>query len=142
MKYLLDTNIISEPMKKSPNTRVMNKLALETNHSATSATVWHELNYGIERLASQSEPTDNRIVELRSYLQLLIQNQFEIISFDRQAAEWLAVERARLNKLGITPAKYDSEIAAVAVANNLIVITRNTKDFVIYEDLLVENWFS
>ncbi|SHN92640.1 hypothetical protein BHECKSOX_1185 [Bathymodiolus heckerae thiotrophic gill symbiont] len=39
------------------------------------------------------------------------------------------------------PAKYDSEIAAVASVNQLVVVTRNTEDFKDFNGLRVENWF-
>ena len=109
MRYLLDTNIISEPMKQKANKEMMNKLALNSILSCTSATVWHELWHGV-RLVDDSKRKD----ELASYLDFLSEDDFEVLPFCKQAAEWLAEERVRLKKQGILPAKYDSEIAAVA----------------------------
>ena len=42
-----------------------------------------------------------------------------------------------MNRLAL----YDSEIAAVACVNQLVVVTRNTDDFLIINDLEIENWF-
>jgi len=137
MKYLLDTNIISEPMKQKANREVMNKLALNSILSCTSATVWQELWHGV-RLLDKSKRKD----EIASYLNFLNEDDFEVLPFCKQAAEWLAEERVRLKKQGIVPAKYDSEIAAVAVVNQLVLVTRNTSDFLVFNDLLLENWFS
>lgn len=137
MKYLLDTNIISEPMKLEPNSEVMNRLALDSIFSCTSATVWHELWHGVKLLDK-----GKRRNELESYLNLLCDDDFSILPFCQAAAEWLAEERVRLKAKGIKSAKYDSEIAAVASVNQLVVVTRNTDDFVIFDDLLVENWFA
>ncbi len=136
MKYLLDTNIISEPMKLEPNSGVIDRLALDSIFSSTSATVWHELWFGIKLLNN-----DKRKNDLESYLNLLSDDDFTILPFCQKSAEWLAEERVRLKANGIIPAKYDSEIAAVASVNQLVVVTRNTDDFVVFRDLVVENWF-
>ena len=74
-------------------------------------------------------------------MNLLCDDGFSILPYCQKAAEWLAEERVRLKSKGIIPAKYGSEIAAVASVNQLIVVTRNTEDFMIFNDLLIENWF-
>ena len=136
MKYLLDTNIISEPMKLQANIGVMNRLALDSIFSCTSATVWHELWHGVELLNNGARKN-----ELESYLNLLKDDGFTVLPYCQKAAEWLAEERVRLKTKGITPAKDDSEIAAVAAVNQLIIVTRNMEDFSFFHDLSVENWF-
>ena len=123
-------------MKSVPNSKVMNKLALESIFSCTSATVWHELCHGVKLLKH-----GKRRNELESYLNLLCDDGFSILPFCQKSAEWLAEERVRLQAKGIMPAKYDSEIAAVASVNQLVLVTRNTEDFMMFNDLLVENWF-
>jgi tRNA(fMet)-specific endonuclease VapC len=136
MKYLLDTNIISEPMKQQPNQNMMNRLALDSIFACTSATVWHELWHGIHLL-----PNGERRIDLESYLKQLKKDDFSILPFCHMSAEWLAKERVRLRKQGVTPAKYDSEIAAVATINQLTIVTRNVDDYSVFEGLHVENWF-
>lgn len=136
VKYLLDTNIISEPMKLQANARIMNRLALDSIFSCTSATVWHELWHGVKLLNDGMRKS-----ELESYLNLLIDDGFTILPYCQDAAEWLADERVRLKSEGIIPSKYDSEIAAVASVNQLTLVTRNTDDFSFFHDLSVENWF-
>lgn len=136
MKYLLDTNIISEPMKQKTNVKLMNRLALNSIFSCTSATVWHELWHGVKLLND-----GKRKEELVSYLNLLNEDGFHILPFCKESAEWLAGERVRLKHKGITPSKYDSEIATVAQVNQLILVTRNTNDFSVFSGLTVENWF-
>lgn len=135
MKFLLDTNVISEPMKPQPNPNVLKQLELNSIFSCTSATVWLELWHGIHQMDE-----GNRKSGLIEYLQLLIDDGFEILPFCHASAEWLAKERVTLSKAGITVTKYDSEIAAVAVANELTVVTNNTRDFLIFDDLEVVNW--
>ncbi len=135
MKYLLDTNIISEPMKLQADARIMNRLALDSIFSCTSATVWHELWHGVKLLNDGMRKS-----ELESYLNLLIDDGFTILPYCQEAAEWLADERVRLKSEGIIPPKYDSEIAAVASVNKLTLVTRNTDDFSFFHGLSVENW--
>lgn len=136
MKYLLDTNIISEPMKRKPNTEMMNKLALKSILSCSSATVWHELWHGVNLLQN-----GKRKDELASYLNLLSDDGFSILPFCQKSAEWLAKERVRLKEKGLTPSKYDSEIASVAYVNQLIIVTRNVDDYKIFDGLRVQSWF-
>jgi len=136
VKYLLDTNIISEAMKQRPNDQVMKRLELESIFSCTSATVWHEMWHGVHLL--EKSPRKNGII---MYLDLLLEEGFTILPFCQHAAEWLAKERVRLQAQGITPAKYDSEIAAVACIHELVIVTRNERDFSCFEGVRVENWF-
>ena len=48
--YILDTNVISEMIKKQPDSNVMQKIKLHQDEIATTAPVWHELNFGYEKL--------------------------------------------------------------------------------------------
>jgi len=52
LKFLLDTNIISEPMKHEPNKGVINRWLWIVFFACTSAAVWHELWYGVKLLNS------------------------------------------------------------------------------------------
>jgi tRNA(fMet)-specific endonuclease VapC len=134
--YLLDTNIISEPTKKQPNQNVLQKLKQHNGQYAISSITWHELNYGVDRM-----PIGKRKNLLQQYLHTLEKNKLNILSYDKAAARWLAKERHRLISIGSTPAKEDSEIAAIAITNKLILATRNTTDFESINDVIIENWF-
>jgi len=135
MKYLLDTNILSEPIKSQPNQGVLTLLQKHYNRVATASIVWHELNFGLQRLAP-SRKKDN----LSVYLNEVIAQNLPILSYDDRAAAWHAAERARLTSLGKTPSFADSQIAAIAATNDLILVTRNTADFLAFEQLNIENW--
>ena len=50
LKYLLDTNILSEPAKSHPNPHVLHKLNQYSGQYCTAVTVWHELHFGVERM--------------------------------------------------------------------------------------------
>jgi len=54
LKYLLDTNILSEPAKSQPNQHVLHKLNQYSGQYCTAVTVWHELHYGVERMTKRS----------------------------------------------------------------------------------------
>ncbi|MEN9424846.1 MAG: hypothetical protein RL122_2229 [Pseudomonadota bacterium] len=136
MRYLLDTNVISEQTKPLPNAGVIRRWELDSIFACTSATVWHELWHGVHLLDE-----GKRKQGLVGALEIVKASGLQILPFCEQAAEWLALERVRLKRLGLTPPKYDSEIAAVAVVNNLILVTRNVDDFVMFSGLRVENWF-
>lgn len=135
MKFLLDTNIISEVMRPQPNPMVMKQLELNSIFSCTSATVWLELWHGIHSM--QDSP---RKESLAKYMSLLADDGFEVLPFCQESAEWLAKERVRLKAKGIIATKYDSEIAAVAVVNQLTLVTNNTKDFQVFDDLSLTSW--
>ncbi len=57
-----------------------------------------------------------------------------------KAARWHAAERARLEKVGKTPAFVDGQIAATAKVNGLTLVTRNVANYSLFEGLAVENW--
>ncbi|MCA9930516.1 MAG: hypothetical protein KC419_18660 [Anaerolineales bacterium] len=61
--------------------------------------------------------------------------------YDASAAAWFAKERTRLSRMGQPPSYADGQIAAIAAANNLILVTRNVSDFAEFDRLIVENWF-
>jgi tRNA(fMet)-specific endonuclease VapC len=136
ISYLLDTNILSEPARKIPNPHLMQCFNQYDGQYATAAIVWHELHYGCELLADSKRKT-----ELKSYLQALEEGGLVILNYDQTAAEWYAKQRASLKTQGKTQAYADGEIAAIAAVNQLTLVTRNTDDFVNFNDLSLENWF-
>lgn len=136
MKYLLDTNILSEAAKPRPAPGVLAKLEQYSGQYCTSVTVWHELHYGVQRMVESK-----RRQQLQDYLDTLDDAGLPILAYEKPAGEWLAQERGRLSKQGIAVALPDGEIAAVAAVNRLIVVTRNTADFSAFRGIEVEDWF-
>ena len=136
INYLLDTNILSEPARKIPNQNVMQCFKLYDGQYVTASVVWHELQYGCELLANSKRKT-----ELQSYLQALQNGGLIILPYDKIAAEWYAQQRATLKYQGKTPAYADGEIAAIAAANNLTLVTRNIDDLSEFKNLELDNWF-
>ena len=136
MKYLLDTNILSEPARKNPSNKVMQCFSEYDGQYVTAAIVWHELQYGCALL-----PDSKRKTQLQTYLLTLQDTGLIILPYDQVAAEWFASHRAVLKEQGKTAAYADGEIAAIAAVNNLTLVTRNTEDFNAYKNLLLDNWF-
>ena len=63
-QYLLDTNIISEPLRPKPSNSVMRRLREHEDDIAIPAPVWHELRFGCERLApSRQREAIERYIE-------------------------------------------------------------------------------
>lgn len=136
ISYLLDSNILSEPARLKPDDTVLQRFAEHDGEYATAAIVWHELVYGCELLAASKRKT-----QLQSYLTMLLANGLMVLPFDQAAADWYAKERAELKRQGQTCAYADGEIAAIAATQQLILVTRNTQDFVNFQQLILQNWF-
>jgi tRNA(fMet)-specific endonuclease VapC len=134
-RYLLDSNILSEPLRPQPSKAVVGRLATDLDECATAAAVLHELEFGVHRL-----PASRRKSVLTQYLDQVVA-KLAVLPYDAGAARWHARERARLSKKGRSPAFVDGQIAAVASAHGLILITRNVEDFASFQGLQVENWF-
>ncbi|MEH2248063.1 type II toxin-antitoxin system VapC family toxin [Nostoc sp.] len=134
-KYLLDTNILSEPARPIPNANVLHKLDIYKSEVVVSSVVVHELLHGCLRL-----PESKRRESLWNYIHESVLN-LSVLDYDLKAAQWHAKERSRLSSIGKTPAFVDSQIASIAYCNNLILVTNNISDFEFFNDLIVENWF-
>ena len=140
IRYLLDTNIISEPARPDPNAAVVDRMDELSREVALSAPVWHELIYGVERM-----PQGKRRTYLVDYLTEVVRPSMPIIPYDRAAARWHGTARAALEAQGRSQPFADGQIAAVAATRSLILVTRNTPDFEPYTrvgDLHIENWFA
>ena len=137
--YLLDTNIISEPTKISPNENVLQKLADNLEYSSISAVNWVEMLAGIKSL-----PEGKRKNGLFDYSIEYVQKQYEILSFDASAANIYSDLYERLKSKGAPAQRFDLMIASIAISNNLILVTRNIDDFTAISEnsnLMIENWF-
>ena len=134
-QYLLDTNALSEPTRPWPNPRVMERILSHRAQIATAAPVWNELHYGICLL-----PPSNRRSRLEEYVYQGIAATRPILPYDAPAAQWHAAERARLERAGRRPTFVDGQIAAVAYANGLTLVTANVADYANLQGIMIENW--
>ena len=135
--FLLDTNILSEPTRATPDTKVLARLRRHGERIATSAVNWHELHHGLALMA----PGRKREA-IAAWLESLRQAELPVLPYSAEAAERHALERARLRAKGLTPPFADGQIAAVAQVHGLTLVTRNTDDFKHFAGLKTQNWFS
>ncbi len=135
LKYLLDTNVVSEPLRPKPRYGIVRKLRKHEDEIAISSVVWHELRFGVERL-----PPSHRRLAIERYLDEVVLTAMPILDYDRAAAEWHARERARLAARGETAPFVDGQIAAIAYIHELIVVTFNDSDFRRFEGVRVSSW--
>ncbi len=136
-QFLLDTNILSEPLRPLPNPRVMELLIRHSSLTATATVVFHEMLYGCYRL-----PNSRKRQTIEAYLREEVEAKLLILAYDTVAAKWHATERARLVQLGKTPPFADTQIAAIAAVNNLILVTNNVSDYADFLDIRLDNWFN
>lgn len=136
LKYLLDTNILSEPIRPEPNQKILTKIKQHQDEIATATLVWHELLFGCKRL-----PVSRKRQTLEQYLYKTV-SKMPILPYTEEAAEWHAQERARLSLIGKTPPFVDGQIAAIAKAYELIIVTVNVSDYEFFEEVIIENWQS
>lgn len=136
--YLLDTNIISEFTKPRPNTNLIKKVLNHGNLCAISSTVWQESIFGYQRMS------EGRKKQLVGDTMQSIKDSYEIIPYDSFASEICSELQAKCEEKGKTCPRYDSQIAATAIANGMVLITHNTEDFATLQEvsmLKVEDWW-
>ena len=137
--YLLDSNIVSEIIKAEPSFEVIQKLAEHGSDCAICAPVWEELLFGVKIL-----PEGLNKKYLEKFVRDDAHENFAVISYTEKAAGIHAELRAELSKIGKPTQKTDSLIASIALANHMVLVTRNTKHFEAIQEvsgLEVENWF-
>ena len=135
LRYLLDTNIVSEPLRPQPNRGVMAQLAKHAGRAAIATVVWHELLFGCHRL-----PASRKRSAIERYLQQVVWQTLPFLPYDAAAAEWHAAERARLTTIGQTPSFVDGQIAAIAKVNGLTLVTANVEHYSAFQGLRVDDW--
>ena len=104
--------------------------------TATATVVFHEMLYGCYRL-----PNSRKRQAIEAYLREEVEAKLLLLPYSTEAAKWHAFERARLVGLGKTPSYVDTQIAAIAVVNNLVLVTNNEADYADFQGIQIENWF-
>lgn len=134
LEYLVDTNVLSEVTRPSPDPGVMSALVRHASVLAISVVTLHELLYGIDRI-----PPGRR----RLRFERLVSDALSlrpILPYDEAASRWHAHERARLVRAGRTIPTEDGQIAAIAATKGLVLVTRNTKHFRPFHGLRLTSW--
>jgi predicted nucleic acid-binding protein len=124
MNYLLDTNVLSETVRPHPDAGVLRWLeAAPQERLYISALTFGELRKGVS-LLSEGKKRQN----LLHWLEHELAGWFEgkILAVDKDVADkWGFC----LAQIGRTLPAIDSLIAATALTHNLVLVTRNIKDF-------------
>jgi tRNA(fMet)-specific endonuclease VapC len=134
LQFLLDTNVVSELTKPLPDAAVVLALRQHESQCAISAITLEELAFGGARL---------KLPQRRDWFAEWLAGlsaRLPVLPFDAAAALWLGRERARLQALGRSAPRADGEIAAVAVTQGLILVTRNGRDFAGFLGLQLQSW--
>ena len=137
--YLLDSNIVSEIIRPEPDFNVINKIAEHNSDCAICAPTLHEMLYGYNKL-----PEGMNKKYLGKYIFNDVMETFKVKSYSEKASIIHSEIRADAEKIGRPVPFSDSMIAAIALANHMVLVTRNTKHFSAIQevsDLQVENWF-
>jgi tRNA(fMet)-specific endonuclease VapC len=133
MRYLLDTNTCIIYLK-GRNLSLKQKIeTVPRQEIAVCSIVKAELCFGAMKSANP---------ERNFALQQAFLTQFASLPFDDLAATTFGVIRAQLEVKGISIGAYDLQIAAIALYNNLALVTHNTREFERVEGLQVEDWES
>lgn len=128
MKYLLDTCILSELIKIEPSILVINWINSipEENIFISSITIG-EIQKGISKLVNSKKK-----ITLQNWLDNDLINRFDnkIIPIDKDISICWGLINANTEKKGKKLPSIDSLIAATAIKNNLILVTRNVSDMI------------
>ena len=122
--YLVDTNVVSELVKRSPHPAVVNFLSAQ-NDLWLSVIVVEELELGVRLL-----PEGRRQDGLKGWLSKMMEDfDQRVLPVGTPEAVWAATLQARAHREGRVLELADALIAGTAMTNNLSVATRNVVDF-------------
>lgn len=132
MTHLLDTNSCIDHLRRGTTSPVTTRLAAVVPGSAVlCSVVVAELLYGAHRSAQVAR----NLSQVRAFC-----SQFVSLPFNDQAAEEYGRIRAHLAAQGTLIGPNDLMIAAIALADGLILVTHNTAEFNRVPSLALEDW--
>lgn len=133
--YLLDTNVVSEIFREAPDFQVRSFLA-EQEDLWLSVIALHELEFGLNLL-----PRGRRREDLRTALSSYVEAYADfILPVTRTEAEQAALLRVQAQRGGRVLHLADALIAGTAIVHNLMLATRNVKDFTALDVNVVNPW--
>lgn len=130
--YLLDTDICIYLINKKPPSVIEKLMSLNSRDVALSSITLFELKFGVEN--SQYFEQSN------SALNQFCASMSNILPFDQSAATAAAKIRFDLKMKGLPIGPYDLQIAAIALSNDLTLISNNIREFKRVNGLKLENW--
>jgi predicted nucleic acid-binding protein len=124
MKWLLDTDVLSQPAKRNGNAKVIGWLRQEKDRCYTSAVVIAQLAYWVRSKQGRSR------LELQAWLtRLLAAMEGRIHGFNVGVAHVWADQEHLLESAGQRMPVEDGYVAATARKHGLTIVTGNDKDF-------------
>jgi tRNA(fMet)-specific endonuclease VapC len=130
--YLLDTNILSLNFRGNP--QVGNNLRNKSSFSLfLCSIVLSEAYFGIYNSPPAKE---SALVEYYD----AISSSLTVLDFDLASAKIYSKLKFNLKKTGKTVQDFDLMIASICLANDLILVTNNTKHFQSIPDLKLQDW--
>ena len=131
---IVDTNVLSEAMRPSPEPAVLTWLERHGAEIAVTSVTVAELLFGTSRL-----PTGARKRALEAAIDSML-NAIDVLPFGVGEAAVYADIRSRQESLGIVAGALDVEIAAIARAGAHSLATRNVKHFAGADVALINPW--
>ncbi|MCY7407524.1 MAG: type II toxin-antitoxin system VapC family toxin [Alkalinema sp. CAN_BIN05] len=131
MRYLLDTNVCVMYLNGRSSAIRDRLVSTPIEDMAVCSVVKAELFYGAMR---SNNPT-RTLERQQDFLE-----RFVSLPFGDESALLFGQIRASLASAGTPIGAYDLQIAAIALANNLILITHNTQEFERVNGLQLEDW--
>ncbi len=131
IRYLLDTDICIYLIKKHPPEVLARFQQTQLKQLHISTITVFELYFGIEKNNSQQR----NLVALENFIAPLM-----LVDFSVESAKKAAKIRSILQKQGTPIGAYDLQIAAIAVAENMTLLTNNVREFERVKGLKLENW--
>lgn len=128
---MLDTNICIYIIKNKPQTVKERFKQFEIGELCISSITVSELMYGVYK----SQHTEKNLQAITAFLM-----PFDIVDYDYDASLVYGKIRADLEKRGQVIGGMDMQIAAHALALDIILVTNNTKEFERVKGLKLENW--
>jgi len=125
---ILDTNMLSEMMRATPNQSVVNWIEYQSRSTLFTTTITKaELLYGVSLL-----PDGKRKLETKTAIIEIIDIDLhgKVIDFDNESAGLYAEIASSRKKSGRPISQFDAMIAAITKSKSAKLATRNVKDFV------------
>ncbi len=131
--YIFDTDTLSNIVKKRPSSLLIEKLRnLPRAVQYTTAVNIGEIYYGAYR-----SPRKEQILE--GFERYVFPN-ITILAFDEKCGKVFGIIKADIETKGIGCSEPDLRIAAIAICNNFILVTGNTRHFEKLPGVRIENW--
>lgn len=131
MRYLLDTNVCIRYLNRQSERVYHQMLARSAEEIVLCSVVKAELIYGVKKSKNPVKNMQRLSIFMTPFISL---------PFDDKAAEIYGQIRTQLEQAGIPIGPNDLMIAAIAIANNVILVTHNVNEFGRIKDFRLEDW--